>query len=99
MNSLVLYPTDHHFNILLEYIYDCYPDKINTFIYNNECSQQRYEYRFRRYKDKKTIKSIIPHECDFSFTDEKDVSFQCKLEVIYNEGIPKTYQHRIIHEG
>ena len=99
MNSLILYPFDAHFNILLEYLYDCYPDKINTFIYNNECSHTRFEYRFRRYKDKKTIKSIIPHECDFSFIDEKDVSFQCKLEVIYNEGIPKTYQHSLSHEG
>ena len=97
MNSVVLYPTDTHFNILLEYIYDCYPDKINTFIYNNECSHTRFEFRYRRYKDKKTIKSIIPHECDFTFTDVSNISFICKLEVIYKEGIPVTYQHSIGH--
>ena len=68
MNHLLFYPTDNHYNLLLEYLYDEYPDKITNFVYSNECSLNQYDYRFRRFKDKQSIKSILPHDCDFSFT-------------------------------
>ena len=72
MNHLIFYPADCHFNIILEYLYDEYPDKITNFVYNNECCMNRYEYRFRRFKDRQSIKSILPHDCDFSFTKNID---------------------------
>ena len=30
MNHLIFYPADCHFNIILEYLYDEYPDKIKS---------------------------------------------------------------------
>ena len=103
MNHLIFYPADCHFNIILEYLYDEYPDKITNFVYNNECCMNRYEYRFRRFKDRQSIKSILPHDCDFSFTkhiDDDDIEFECKLDIIHkNECIPDRYFHNLGHDG
>ena len=102
MNNLIFYPVDCHFNIILEYLYDEYPDKINNFVYTNECSMDRYEYRFRRFKDKQSVKSILPHDCDITFMkelDDTEVEFHCKLEVINIGGIPEDYYHNLAHEG
>ena len=115
MNTLILYPVDTYYNIILEYLYDTYPDKITNFVYSTECSSSQFEYRYRRYKDKQSIKSILPHDCDFHFVkelDEEDIKFQCRLEVIKKK-IPvfdgademicncevKTYYHSLGHEG
>ena len=52
MNNLIFYPFDSLYEIIIEYLYDEYPDKIHNFVYNNESSTSRYEYRFRRFIDK-----------------------------------------------
>ena len=67
MNTLIFYPVDSHYNIILEYLYDKYPDKITNFVYSNECSSSQLEYRYRRYKDRQSVKSILPHDCNFTF--------------------------------
>ena len=94
----------NHFNIILEYLYDEYPDKITNFVYNNECCMNRYEYRFRRFKDRQSIKSILPHDCDFSFTknidEDKEEVFNCKLDIINkSDCIPDRYFHNLGHDG
>jgi len=102
MNTLIFYPVDSHYNIILEYLYDKYPDKITNFVYSNECLSSQLEYRFRRYKDRQSVKSILPHDCDFTFhkeLDEEDIEFQCQLEVIYKELVPETYYHSLGHDG
>ena len=106
MNHLIFYPADNHFNIILEYLYDEYPDKITNFVYNNECCMNRYEYRFRRFKDRQSIKSILPHDCDFSFTKhiDDDIEFECKLDIIHKNAykgdcIPDRYFHNLGHDG
>jgi len=98
MNNLLFYPGDSLYEPVLEYLYDEYPDKISNFVYNNERSTSRYEYRFRRFKDKQTIKSVLPHDCEFIFTkciNDCDVEFTCKLEVIEKDDIPQTYVHNL----
>jgi len=85
MSNLIFYPVDIHYNIILEYLYDNYPDKITDFVYSSECSTRQLEYRHRRFKDRLSVKSILPHDCDFHFVkgiDEEDIEFQCCLEVI-----------------
>ena len=69
-HSLILYPVDRYYGIILEYLYDNYNDKISNIVYNSDCSLNRYEYRFRRSKDRKKVKSILPYECKFSFTNK-----------------------------
>ena len=94
MNNLIFYPADSHFNIILEYLYDEYPDKITKFVYNNEYCMNRYEYRFRRFKDRQSIKSILPHDCDFSFVkhiDDDDIEFECKLNIIHKNDLKFLY--------
>jgi len=102
MNHLLFYPTDNHYNLLLEYLYDEYPDKISHFVYSNECSLNQFEYRFRRLKDKQSVKSILPHDCNFTFhkeLDSTDIEFECCLNVVYRDKIPETYFHNLGHEG
>ena len=102
MNNLIFYPTDTHYVIILEYLYDKYPDKITNFVYSNECSASQFEFRYRRYKDRQSVKSILPNDCNFTFSkelDEEDIEFQCQLEVMYKELIPETYYHSLGHEG
>ena len=36
-HSLVLYPVDRHYSIILEYLYDNYSDKISNIFYNTAC--------------------------------------------------------------
>ena len=100
MNNLIFYPFDLLYDVIIEYLYDEYPDEIHDFVYNNESSTSRYEYRFRRFKDKQVIKSILPHTCDFTFSkciNDVSVDFTCKLEIITdkNNGGPKTYFHNM----
>jgi SpoVK/Ycf46/Vps4 family AAA+-type ATPase len=102
MSNLIFYPVDIHYNIILEYLYDNYPDKITDFVYSSECSTRQLEYRHRRSKDRLSVKSILPHDCNFSFhkeLDEEDTVFQCQLEVIYKGIVPETYNHSLGHEG
>ena len=87
-HSLILYPVDRYYGIILEYLYDNYNDKISNIVYNSDCSLNRYEYRFRRSKDRKNVKSILPYECKFSFTNKigsGHVEFSCKLEVVKDD--------------
>jgi len=100
MKNLIFYPFDPLYDVIIEYLYDKYPDKINDFVYNNERSTSRYEYRFRRFEDKQVIKSILPHTCDFTFTNSINglsVDITCKLEILIDENTngPKTYFHNI----
>jgi len=102
MNNLIFYPVDSLYEPVIEYLYDEYPDKINNFVYNNGVSVSRYEYRFRRFKDKQTIKSILPHDCNFGFTrcmNDIEVEFTCQLEVLEKDGIPETYFTSLGCEG
>jgi len=62
----------------------------------------KYEYKFRRSNDKQSVKSILPHDCNFTFHKELDSTdrvFQCQLEVIQGEHVPETYYHSLGHEG
>jgi len=102
MNNLIFYPVDIHYNIILEYLYDNYPDKITDFVYSSECSTRQLEYRHRRFKDRLAVKSILPHDCNFTFhkeLDEEDTEFQCLLDIIKKDNIPETYYHSLGHEG
>lgn len=102
-HSLILYPVDRYYGIILEYLYDNYNDKISNIVYNSDCSLNRYEYRFRRSKDRKNVKSILPYECKFSFTNKigsDDVEFSCKLEVVKDDkGNDEYYFHNLGHDG
>ena len=85
MKHIIFYPYDSLYETIIEYLYDEYPDKIDNVVYNNERSLSRYEYRFRRFEDKRVIKSILPHTCDFSFSkciNDIPVDFTCKLEIL-----------------
>jgi len=100
MNNLIFYPFDPLYDVVIEYLYDEYPDKIHDFVYNNESSTSRYEYRFRRFTDKQVIKSILPHTCDFTFSkciNDVSIEFTCKLEMVIDKNTsgPKTYFHNI----
>ena len=71
-HSLILLASlarSRYYGIILEYLYDYYSDKISNIVYN-DCSIARYEYRFRGSKDRKNVKSILPYECKFSFTNK-----------------------------
>ena len=102
-HSLVLYPVDRHYGVILEYLYDNYSDKITNIVYNSDCSLNRYEYRFRRSKDRQHVKSILPYDCEFSFTkhiDSEEVEFSCKLEIVKdNKGNDDSYFHNLGHDG
>ena len=67
MNNLVYHGYNRNYRIVLEYIYDKNKDKLNNIIYTNECNANRYNYNFRRYKDKESIKTVLPYECDITF--------------------------------
>ena len=66
-------------------------------------SLNRYEYRFRRSKDRKNVKSILPYECKFSFTNKigsDHVDFSCNLEVVKDDkGNDEYYFHNLGHDG
>ena len=102
-HSLTLQPNDKHYHVLLEYIYDNYSDNINDIVYNSDSSVSRYEFRFRKFKDRQHIKSILPNTCDFSFSSpihSIDTKFHCSLKIIYQpDGNPVLYLHNISHEG
>ena len=101
--SLILYPVDRYYGIILEYLYDYYSDKISNIVYNSDCFANRYEYRFRRSKDRKNVKSILPYECKFSFTNKigsTEVEFSCNLEVVTDDkGNDDLYFHNLGHDG
>lgn len=102
-HSLVLYPVDRYYGVILEYLYDNYSDKISNIVYNSDCSLNRYEYRFRRSRDRQNVKSIIPYDCEFSFTNKigsEEVEFICKLEIVKDDkGNEGSYFHNLGHEG
>ena len=72
---------------------------MNHIVYSNERSISKYEYRYRRFADKSSIKSILPHECDFEFTctvdSDTQVSFRCQLALISESDVPVRYMHNI----
>lgn len=103
MNNLFFYPNDVLYNIVIEYLYDEYSDKMTNIVYSNERSINRYEYRFRRFGDRPTVKCILPHDCDFTFSkdfnldDGTQVSkeYHCELTLISNEDMPERYMHNL----
>jgi hypothetical protein len=112
MTNLIFYPQDTLYNIVIEYLYDEYEDNMTNIVYSNERSMSRYEYRFRKHGDKPTIKSILPHDCDFEFTKEftkegcenkeesiEQISFRCQLRVLDKGELPQTYVHNLGCQG
>ena len=91
MNNIIFYPYNNNYNPLLEYIYDKHIDKINNIVYLNESNANQYNYRFRKYSDRKLVKSVIPHDCDIEFTENingNNINYNFKLEIIkYGENI------------
>ncbi len=103
MNNLIYHGYDRNYRIVLEYIYDKNKDKLNNIIYTSECNANRYNYNFRRYKDKESIKTVLPYDCDISFDvniEGKEINFTCKLETITDSNnCMKKYYHSLGHEG
>ena len=103
MNNLVYHGYNRNYRILLEYIYDKNKDKLNNIIYTNECNANRFNYNFRRHKDKQSIKTVLPYECDITFNEcieGKGINFTCKLETITDSNnCQKKYYHNLGHEG
>lgn len=101
MEQLIFYPYNPHYRILLEYLYDKYPENITQLDYLNQCNIPQYRYRFRD-MDTPTIQTVLPHICDFRFNetfDESSIEFQCQLEVLFDNKIIRTYCHSLGHEG
>ena len=83
MVKLIYHGYNRNYSRLLEYIYDKHTDKIDNIIYTNECNANRFNYHLRRYKDKESIKTVLPYDCDITFTeciDEEGIEFQCILK-------------------
>ena len=95
MEQLIFYPYNPHYRILLEYLYDKYPENITQLDYLNQCNIPQYRYRFRD-MDTPTIQTVLPHICDFRFNetfDESSIEFHCQLEVLVDNKIIRTYCH------
>jgi hypothetical protein len=103
MNNLIFYPYNNQYGILLEYIYDKYEDKITNLVYLSEFNGNKYNYRFRSFNDRKLVKSIVPHDCDISFThtiDDKEIEFNYKLELVMDKNSnPMKMFQSLGHEG
>ena len=102
MVNLIYHGYNRNYRTLLEYIYDKHTDKIDNIIYTNECNANRFNYHLRRYKDKDSIKTVLPYDCDITFTeciDEEDIEFQCILKTNTDNGLHQMYHHSLGHEG
>ena len=103
MNNLIFYPYNNQYRILLEYIYDKYEDKISNIVYLSEFNGNRYNYRFRSFSDRKLVKSIVPHDCDITFThtiEDKEIEFNYKLELLHDKNSnPMKMFQSLGHEG
>jgi len=102
MVKLIYHGYNRNYSRLLEYIYDKHTDKIDNIIYTNECNANRFNYHLRRYKDKESIKTVLPYDCDITFTeciDEEGIEFQCILKTNTDNGLHQMYHHSLGHEG
>ena len=96
MVNLIFYSYHLNFQPTLEYLYDKNSDKIDAFIYLRDMNKNRYTYGENQYKSRSLVKSLIPHTCDFSFTEtikDTELQFTCHLEPLTDSSgnIRKTY--------
>jgi len=64
-NKLVIYSNENFYDSVVKYLYKKYPDKINSFYYDEEKIFTFNEWRYRRKEKPKNVKLLKPEECNF----------------------------------
>ena len=104
MKHLIFYNYENYYEVLLEYIYDKYGDHIDNFVCISEHNVNKYCYGFRHYKDRKLVKSIVPHDCNFTVGEcinETPTELSFQLSVLEDDKHLErtTFQSIGPHEG
>ena len=84
-NKLVIYSNEGFYDSVVKYLYKKYPDKINSFYYDEEKIFTFNEYRYRRKREKpKSIKLLKPEQCNFNiYYEYENKEYRININLVY----------------
>ena len=84
-NKLVIYSNESFYDSVVKYLYKKYPDKINSFYYDEEKIYTFNEYRYRRKREKpKSIKLLKPEQCNFNiYYEYENKEYRININLVY----------------
>ena len=84
INKLVIYSNENFYDSVVKYLYKKYPDKINSFYYEEEKIFTFNEWRYRRKEKPKNIKMLKPEQCNFDiYYDYGDEQNKINIDLSY----------------